>query len=182
MIALLPNLRNIYDRHSKEAHHKQHNHQRTRTYSTSKSPTKAIDRSTLKLPENTGNFQAKRLTNHFKYLELFHAQTVVIKHQFPHRRTQRQDRPKSQRWQYRTAAFHDQIIRWERSTIQTYFRALYFSGEQAPYHRLQDDQVPPPGPNFLVHLVAWIVSIYYHPVIAHPLLTYYLYHELTIIS
>ncbi|CZS87869.1 probable neutral trehalase (alpha,alpha-trehalose glucohydrolase) [Rhynchosporium graminicola] len=37
------------------AHHKQHNHQRTRTYSTSQSPTKAIDRSTLKLPVRRGS-------------------------------------------------------------------------------------------------------------------------------
>ncbi|KAL2071667.1 hypothetical protein VTL71DRAFT_12902 [Oculimacula yallundae] len=37
------------------AHHKQHNHFRTRTYSTSQSPTKAIDRSGLKMPIRRGS-------------------------------------------------------------------------------------------------------------------------------
>ncbi|KAH7350771.1 neutral trehalase [Rhexocercosporidium sp. MPI-PUGE-AT-0058] len=37
------------------AHHKQHNHFRTRTYSTNQSPTKAIDRSQLKMPIRRGS-------------------------------------------------------------------------------------------------------------------------------
>ncbi|KAG4419197.1 hypothetical protein IFR04_007698 [Cadophora malorum] len=38
-----------------DAHHKQHNHFRTRTYSTNQSPTKAIDRASLKLPIRRGS-------------------------------------------------------------------------------------------------------------------------------
>ncbi|CAL3967650.1 hypothetical protein PZA11_003900 [Diplocarpon coronariae] len=41
--------------YGQDAHHKQHNHFRTRTYSTNQSPTKAMDRSGLKLPKRRGS-------------------------------------------------------------------------------------------------------------------------------
>ncbi|KAE9366737.1 glycosyltransferase family 2 protein [Stipitochalara longipes BDJ] len=78
-----------------------------------------------------------------------------------------------------TGALIPQMLRWERSTIQSFLRTV--------------TEVPQMNDNFIVafrtyerilkaplaflHLVCWILSFYSYPMVAFPLLAYYVYYK-----
>ncbi|KAL2072387.1 hypothetical protein VTL71DRAFT_11730 [Oculimacula yallundae] len=78
-----------------------------------------------------------------------------------------------------TSAFHGQVLRWERSTIQSYIRTLYEVPQmyKHPFIVFKTLERLFKAPILAIHLVAWIVSLYYYPIPTLGLLAYYIYHK-----
>ncbi|PVH73701.1 glycosyltransferase family 2 protein [Cadophora sp. DSE1049] len=79
----------------------------------------------------------------------------------------------------KTAAYVQQVLRWERSTIQSYFRTVtevpqmykHFLIVFKTWERLLKT------PIILIHLFAWFFSLYYSPLTTFCFLSYYAYYK-----
>ncbi|XMA14017.1 hypothetical protein WAI453_006808 [Rhynchosporium graminicola] len=93
--------------------------------------------------------------------------------------TQRCDEVVVHRTVKRTAAFHDQVLRWERSTIQSYIRTILEVPQmfKHPFIVFKTIERLLKTPLLIVHLIAWIVSLIYYPGPTLVLLAYYMYYK-----